>query len=53
MISLPSFMMTRKGLGGVFEEPEVLQRVAVEQEQVGRRPFFDDSELAGDRVPGS
>ena len=34
-------------LGGVADEIEMLQRIAVDQDQVGQRAFLDHAELAG------
>src|SRR5262245_17175518 len=37
-------------LDGVLDELDVLDRVAVDDKQVGQRAFFDDTELAGIRI---
>src|SRR5262245_4705123 len=37
-------------LARVLDELDVLDRVAVDEKQVGQRAFFDDTELAGVRV---
>ena len=40
-------MITTKVLVGVFDELDVLQRIAVNQQQIGERTLLHHAELAG------
>src|SRR5262249_42738636 len=37
-------------LGGVGDQVDVLQRIAVDQQQIGKRALLHDTELAGIRI---
>ena len=47
LVDFPVFHDDQEIPGGILDEFDVLQRVAVHQQQIGERAFFHDTELAG------
>jgi hypothetical protein len=39
-----------KVLGGIFDQLDVVERIAVDQQEIGERALLHDAELAGVRV---
>jgi hypothetical protein len=53
LVDFPVFHDDQEVLGGILDEFDVLQRVAVHQQQIGQCAFFHHTELAGIGIAGT